>query len=64
EAPKAVGHERIYIHGEKEFELYERNMREGVPLLAEVVKGLREAGEQIGVSFDLQMVGETMGEEE
>lgn len=64
EAPKAVGQERIYIHGEKEFELYERNMRDGVPLLAEVVKGLREAGEQVGVPFDLQMVGETMGEEE
>ncbi|HWR66647.1 MAG TPA: Ldh family oxidoreductase [Bellilinea sp.] len=64
EAPKAVGQERIYIHGEKEFELFERNSREGVPLLLEVVKGLREAGDQVGVPFDLQAVGETTGEEE
>jgi LDH2 family malate/lactate/ureidoglycolate dehydrogenase len=64
EAPKAVGQERIYIHGEKEFELVERNSREGVPLLVEVVKGLREAGEQVGVPFDLQAVAETTGEEE
>ncbi|MHB0989045.1 MAG: Ldh family oxidoreductase [Bellilinea sp.] len=64
EAPKALGQERIYIHGEKEFELYERNTREGVPLLVEVVKGLREAGEQVGVAFDLEAVGETSGEEE
>lgn len=64
EAPKAVGEDRIYIHGEKEFELYEHNLQHGVPILAEVVKGLREAGEQIGVPFDLEMLGETMGEEE
>ena len=30
-APKAAGQERIYIHGEKEFELSERYAREGVP---------------------------------
>ncbi|MRR32269.1 Ldh family oxidoreductase [bacterium] len=64
DAPKAVGQERIYIHGEKEFELFERNSREGVPLLLEVVKGLKEAGEQVGVPFDLQAVAETTGEEE
>ncbi|HEY4692148.1 MAG TPA: Ldh family oxidoreductase [Bellilinea sp.] len=64
EAPKAVDQERIYIHGEKEFELFERNSQEGVPLLVEVVKGLKEAGEQVGVPFDLQAVGETSGEEE
>jgi len=64
DAPKAAGQERIFIHGEKEFELYERNMRDGVPLLVEVVKGLQEAGDQIGVPFDLPLVGETMGEEE
>lgn len=63
-APKAAGHERIYIHGEKEFELEERNRQHGVPLLVEVVKGLREAGEQVGVPFDLEVLGETTGEEE
>ena len=57
-APKAVGQERIYIHGEKEFELYERYEKEGVPLMSEVVKGMREVGEQVGVPFDLEPIGE------
>lgn len=57
-APKAVGQERIFIHGEKEFELYERYEKEGVPLMAEVVNGLREVGEKVGVPFDLQPLGE------
>ncbi len=64
DAPKAAGQERIYIHGEKEFELTEKNLRDGVPLLTEVVKGLREAGEQVGVPFDLEQLGVTEGEEE
>ena len=58
EAPKAAGQERIYIHGEKEFELAEKYAREGVPLLVEVVKGLKEAGQTVGVPFDLEVVGE------
>jgi LDH2 family malate/lactate/ureidoglycolate dehydrogenase len=57
-APKAVGQERIYIHGEKEFELYERYEKDGVPLMAEVVKGLVETGEKVGVPFDLEAIGE------
>jgi LDH2 family malate/lactate/ureidoglycolate dehydrogenase len=64
EAPKAAGHERIYIHGEKEFELTNQYLRKGVPLLSEVVKGLQEAGEQVGVPFDLEQLGVTEGEEE
>jgi len=58
ESPKAEGQERIYIHGEKEFENAERYAREGVPLLTEVVKSLREGGEQVGVPFDLQPLAE------
>lgn len=57
-APKADGQERIYIHGEKEFELYDRYSQNGVPLMAEVVKGLREVGEQVGIPFDLPSLGE------
>ncbi len=64
DAPKAAGQERIYIHGEKEFELAEKYARDGVPLLVEVVKGLREAGEIVGEPFDLESLGETTGEEE
>jgi len=63
-APKAAGRERIYIHGEKEFERMDKYLREGVPLLTEVVKGLREAGEQVGVPFNLEELGTTEGEEE
>ncbi len=58
DSPKAVGQERIYIHGEKEFETAARNAREGVPLLAPVVDGLRKSGKEVGVEFDLVPVGE------
>jgi LDH2 family malate/lactate/ureidoglycolate dehydrogenase len=49
-APKALGAERIYIHGEKEFEQAERFAKEGVPLNAKVVEDLRKIGEQLGMS--------------
>jgi LDH2 family malate/lactate/ureidoglycolate dehydrogenase len=57
-APKAAGQDRIYIHGEKEFELYDRYTKTGVPLMKEVVRGLEEVGEQVGVPFDLEVLGE------
>jgi LDH2 family malate/lactate/ureidoglycolate dehydrogenase len=57
-SPKAVGQERIYIHGEKEFENAERNYRQGVPLIAPVVEDLRKAGHETGVEFDLEVLGE------
>jgi LDH2 family malate/lactate/ureidoglycolate dehydrogenase len=57
-APKAAGQERIYIPGEKEYELAERNEREGVPLMVEVVDMLQKSGEEIGVPFDLQSLGQ------
>lgn len=52
-APKAAGEERIYIHGEKEFERSDAALREGVPLMEAVVSHLRAAGEQDEVPFDL-----------
>lgn len=57
DSPKAVGQERIYIAGEKEFEMAERNALEGVPLLNTVVKMLQQAGEEIGVRFSPQPIG-------
>lgn len=62
-APKALGQDRIYIHGEKEFELAEHYRRNGVPLMIEVVKQLRESGEALGVPFDLEKIGEMESEE-
>jgi LDH2 family malate/lactate/ureidoglycolate dehydrogenase len=57
DAPKAMGQERIYIHGEKEFELAEKYARDGVPLMAEVVEALTASGKAVGVPFDLEPVG-------
>ena len=58
DSPKALGQERIYIHGEKEFETTDRNMRQGVPLIAPVVDDLRKAGHESGIEFDLEVLGE------
>lgn len=57
DSPKAAGQERIYIHGEKEFERVERAESEGVPIMASVVDSLLEDGEEAGVPFDLQSLG-------
>lgn len=57
-APRAVGQDRIYIHGEKEFELSERYEKQGVPVMIEVINGLREVGEKVGVPFELEPIGE------
>jgi L-2-hydroxycarboxylate dehydrogenase (NAD+) len=54
--PKLPGQDRIYIHGEKEFELQNKYMREGIPLLAEVVESLKKSGKKVGVPFDLKPV--------
>ena len=55
-AEKAEGQDRIFIHGEKEFELAEKYSREGIPLLEEVVKSLQKAGNDIGIPFDVEPV--------
>jgi len=46
---KAVGQNRIYIHGEKEFELYEQN-KVDVSMLTQVVEEMRKIGEELGVN--------------
>jgi LDH2 family malate/lactate/ureidoglycolate dehydrogenase len=58
DAPKALGQNRIYVHGEKEFERAERSLREGVPILTSVARALVEEGEIAGVLFDLEPLGE------
>jgi LDH2 family malate/lactate/ureidoglycolate dehydrogenase len=54
ESPKLPGQDRIYIHGEKEAELTEKYLTEGLPLLDEIVESLEKAGEIVGVPFDLK----------
>jgi len=46
---KAAGRDRIYIHGEKEFELYEQR-KEEVPLYYEVVNELRQVGQEVDIT--------------
>ena len=45
---KATGQNRIFIHGEKEFEIYEQQ-REEVGIYHKVVEELRKIGEELGV---------------
>jgi L-2-hydroxycarboxylate dehydrogenase (NAD+) len=46
---KAAGQQRIFIHGEKEFEATEERMRLGIPLHPKVVADLRALGEELKV---------------
>jgi LDH2 family malate/lactate/ureidoglycolate dehydrogenase len=50
-SPKAQGAERIYIHGEKEFEKQAEREAHGIPLHAKVVATLREIGAELKVPF-------------
>ncbi len=51
--PKAVDRERIYIHGEKEYEIADDRRRNGVILHPKVVADLKAMAEEFGVGFDL-----------
>ena len=50
---KAEGHNRIYVHGEKEFELEEKYRKEGIPLYHKVYDDLKAIGGEVSVSFNL-----------
>lgn len=51
-APKVDGHDRIYIHGEKEFEAMELNQREGVPLNRKVSEELHAVARELQIEID------------
>jgi len=53
DSPKADGEDRIWVAGEKEWELQIRHEAEGVPLYHTVVETLRAIGEDVGPEFDL-----------
>lgn len=53
ESPKAPGHERIYIHGEKEFEAEAKRRRSGIPLHDQTTANLKRVAQEVGVEFDL-----------
>jgi LDH2 family malate/lactate/ureidoglycolate dehydrogenase len=50
---KAKGQSRIFIHGEKEFEMAEERQREGIPLGPRVVASLREIASELNLEFNL-----------
>jgi L-2-hydroxycarboxylate dehydrogenase (NAD+) len=52
-APKVQDQERIYIHGEKEYENTERNLREGVPLNPKVAADMKAIANELRVEYDL-----------
>lgn len=50
---RAEGQSRIFIHGEKEFEMAEWRQREGIPLSPKVVALLRQIATELDMEFDL-----------
>lgn len=49
---KAPGQDRVYVHGEKEFEKTEYNTKNGVPVHKKAVEIIKEIGEKYSVSCD------------
>jgi len=50
-SPKAEGHERIFIHGEKEFEIEEERRRNGIPLHQKVVANMKKIAEELEIAW-------------
>ena len=51
---KADGATRIYIHGEKEYELFDKHQKDGLPLEEKVFENLQKIAADRGVLFDIQ----------
>ncbi|HOX86479.1 MAG TPA: Ldh family oxidoreductase [bacterium] len=52
QSAKAEGQNRIYIHGEKEYERFERYKKEGIPLQEKVYATLKEIARDRGLAFE------------
>lgn len=52
-APKAQGQDRIYVHGEKEYEEAQENAHAGVPLNPKVAADLKNLADELDVPYDL-----------
>ena len=48
-SPKAAGHDRIYIHGEKEYEMTKRYSKSGVPLHPKTAEMIRRIAGTLGL---------------
>lgn len=51
QSPRADGQEKIFIAGEKEYELEKYNQQHGVPLLQKIVEDLEQDAAKLGLSF-------------
>jgi L-2-hydroxycarboxylate dehydrogenase (NAD+) len=51
---KAEGQNRIYLHGEKEFEKYDEYKRNGVPIEAKVIEQMKKVGDELGIKYDIE----------
>lgn len=49
-SPKALGQERIYVHGEKEYEMTEKYLKIGVPVHPKTVGTMRYIAGELGVA--------------
>lgn len=49
DSPKSPGQGRIYVHGEKEWEMAEKRQREGIPLPVSVMESLEKIAQEVGV---------------
>ncbi len=49
DSPKAEGQQRIYVHGEKEFEHEAERRRDGIPLHPKVVAAMKQIAESLGL---------------
>jgi L-2-hydroxycarboxylate dehydrogenase (NAD+) len=52
--PKAEGQDRIYIHGEKEYEKTEIYSRDGIPLNPKVAADLKAIAQELSIEYDLE----------
>jgi L-2-hydroxycarboxylate dehydrogenase (NAD+) len=50
---KAEGQDRIYIHGEKEFEVEDQRRKNGIPLHPKTVAMMKQIAQELGVEYDL-----------
>lgn len=59
DSEKAEGQDRIFIHGEKEFELAEQRKKTGVPIMENTVNSLKEAAKEVGLDSIPAPIGKT-----
>ncbi len=50
DSPKAPGHNRIYIHGEPEFEAEEERRKNGIPLHPLVEASVKQIAQEVGIN--------------